>query len=233
MNEFNFLHDFLPKYANGTWRMSMREVSSYLRKIDNFFRIDEIKIEAKEYKLEWAEIIDEGSEQEASKFLVQMDRISHETKYNLFLKSSAAMIYSAFETALYSVSQVVSDVTEVKINVRKYKKKSDDQRFLGCIGSYARYLIETHSVEWDELDEMWDRINNFRLVRNCIVHEGGELGVDDFDFFDRISTLESGLHRKGEIIIMDFFYLSQMVELMKDFFAALCTRLDRRVFIKH
>lgn len=233
MSEFNFLHDFLPKYADGTWRMSMREVSSYLRKIDHFFRTDEIKIESKEYKLEWAEVLDGSGDSEAAKFLVQMDRISHETKYNLFLKSSAAMIYSAFEIALRSLSQVVSDVTEVKINVKKYKKKSDDERFLGCIGGYARYLIEIHKVEWDELDEMWGRIDNFRLVRNWIVHDGGELEVHDFDSFDKISTLENGLHRKEETIFIDLFYLSQIVELMKDFFAALCKKLDRRVFVNH
>lgn len=79
---------------------------------------------------------------------------------------------------------------------------------------------------------MWIRLNNFRLVRNWIAHEGGELEVDDFDCFDKISTQESGLSRNEDIIVMDFFYLTQIVELMKDFFAALCPMLDRRVFIK-
>ncbi|WP_327440350.1 hypothetical protein [Pseudomonas donghuensis] len=232
MSEFNFLHDFLPKYTKSIWRLSMREVDSYLRKIDHFFRVDEIKIEAKESRLDWAELIEEDVDQETSRLLVNMDRISHETKYNLFLKSSAAMIYSAFETSLCSVAQAVSDVTEIKTSVKKFKKKSDDRRFLGGIGNYACYLIEIHKVDWVELNEMWDRIDSFRFVRNCIVHEGGELDVDDFEFFDEISKHESGLSRDDNLILMDFFYLTQIVDLMKEFFDALCFRLDGRVFIK-
>lgn len=232
MSEFNALHDLLPKYTKSIWRLSMREVDSYLRKIDHFFRMDELKIEAKESKLDWADLIEADVDQEISRFLVNMDRISHETKYNLFLKSSAAMIYSAFETSLCSVAQAVSDVTEIKASVKKFNKKSDDERFLGGIGNYALYLIEIHKVDWVELNEMWGRINNFRFVRNRIVHEGGELGVDEFKVFDEISKHESGLSRDDNLILMDFFYLTQIVELMKDFFDALCLRLDGRVFIK-
>jgi hypothetical protein len=210
----------------------MREVDSYLRKIDHFFRIDEIKIEAKESRLDWAELIEADVDPETSRFFVNMDRIAHETKYNLFLKSSAVMIYSAFETSLFSVAQAVSDVTEVKKNIKKFKKKSDDKRFLGSVGNYASYLIEVHKVAWGELDGMWGRIDNFRFVRNCIVHNGGELDVENVAFFDEMSTHESGLSRDKYLILMDFFYLTQIVEVMKDFFEELCLRLDGRVFIK-
>jgi hypothetical protein len=210
----------------------MREVGSYLRKIDAFFRIDEIKIEAKECKLDLAELGGEHLDLESTSFLLQMDRIAHETKYNLFLKSSAAMIYSAFELSLRSVAEAVSEVTGVKKNVKKYKGKSSDALFCGDIGTYALYLIEVHQLEWSELDEMWGRINNFRFVRNHMVHKGGELDIGDYKFFDEISADEEGLSREGEIIFIDFFYLTQVVELMKDFFDALCLKLDGRVFIK-
>jgi hypothetical protein len=232
VGEFNFLHDLLPKYSKSIWRMSMREVGSYLRKIDAYFRIDEIKIEAKECKLDLAGLEDENFDVESTDFLIKMDRIAHETKYNLFLKSSATMIYSTFENSLLSVAQAVSDVTDVKCDVRKYKKKSSDERFLGGIGTYALYLMEVHKVEWDGLEEMWGRIDKFRFVRNRIVHEGGALDVSDFELFDEISGNESGLSRDEEIISIEFFYLTQIFELMKDFFDALCLRLDGRVFIR-
>ncbi|VXB28042.1 conserved hypothetical protein [Pseudomonas sp. 8BK] len=212
--------------------MSMREVDSYLRKIDHFFRIDEIKIEVKESRLDWAELIEEDVDPETSRFFVNMDRIAHETKYNLFLKSSAAMIYSAFETSLYSVAQAVSDVTDIKTSVKKFKKKSDDNRFSGVIGNYAQYLIEVHKVEWDELDETWGKIDNFRFIRNSIVHNGGALNVEDFEFYDEISTHEAGLSRDGNLILMDFVYLTQISKFMKVFFEKLCLKLDGRVFIK-
>ena len=232
MSEFNYLHDFLPKYSKTIWRMSMREVGPYLRKIDAFFRIDEIKIEAKEYKLNLAELKEEDVDLESMGFLIKMNRIAHETKYNLFLKSSAVMIYSAFESSLLSVAQAVSEVTDKKVNVRKYKKKSSDDRFLGGVGNYALYLIEVHKIEWGGLEEMWERIDKFRFVRNCIVHKGGELDANEFDIFDEVSAHESGLSRDEEVILIDFFYLTQIFELMKDFFEALCLKLDGRVFIK-
>jgi hypothetical protein len=194
--------------------------------------MDEIKIESKESRLDWAELIEADVDPETSRFFVNMDRIAHETKYNLFLKSSATMIYSAFENSLCSVAQAVSDVTEIKHNVKRFKKKSDDKRFVGSIGNHALYLIEVHKVAWGELDELWGRIDNFRIVRNCIVHNGGELDVESIPFFDEISTHESGLSRDGGLILMDFFYLTQIVELMKEFFETLCLRLDGRVFIK-
>lgn len=232
MSEFNYLHDLLPKYSKTIWRMSMREVGSYLRKIDAFFRIDEIKIEAKEYKLDLAELKEEDVDLESMGLLIKMNRIAHETEYNLFLKSSAVMIYSAFESSLLSVAQAVSDVTDMKVNVRRYKKKSSDERFLGGVGNYALYLIEVHKIEWGGLEEMWERIDKFRFVRNHIVHEGGELDANEFDIFDEVSAHESGLSRDEEVILIDFFYLTQIFELMKDFFEALCLRLDGRVFIK-
>ncbi|MCY0107275.1 hypothetical protein NQF78_03065 [Pseudomonas monsensis] len=232
MSEFNFLHKVLPTYTKGIWRMSMREVDSYLRKIDHFFRMDEIKIESKESRLDWAELIEADVDPEISRFLINMDRIAHETKYNLFLKSSASMIYSAFENSLCFVAQAVSDVAGIKNNVKRFKKRSGDKRFVGSIGNYALYLIEVHKVAWDDLDELWGRIDSFRFVRNCIVHDGGVLDVESIPFFDEISTHESGLSRDGGLILMDFFYLTQIVELMKEFFEALCLRLDGRVFIK-
>lgn len=212
--------------------MSMREVDSYLKKIDLFFRRDEIKIEAKENKLYWSELIESNDELQTEDWLIKMERIRHETKYNLFLKSSSAMIYATFERSLYSVVQAVTNVTEVNANLKKYKKKSKDECFSGCIGTYILYLIEVHNVDWDGLEKMWGRIDDFRFVRNKIIHEGGELEEGDWEQFDKIAAEEYGLSRDGEIILLDLFYLTGVVDVMKEFLDALCRRLDGRVFIK-
>lgn len=232
MSEFNLPHEILPTCTKIICNMSMREVDSYLLKIESFFRIEEAKIEAKESRLDLIELIEVDIDPDFSRFFVKIDRIAHETNYNLFLKSSAIMIYSAFETTLYSVAQAVSDFTGTKVDVRSYKPASGEHLFRGAIGICAQYLIKVHKVKLDELHETWRSIDRFRIIRNLLVHNGGELDVKNYEDFDKVSSHESGLSREGNLILVEFFYLQQIVGSMKHFFKELCLKFDDRVFIK-
>lgn len=233
VDQVESIHRLLPLVADGMWQDSMREVDAYLRTIDHYFRRDELKIEAEEFKLDSSELAGADDLETAGWFL-KMNRIAHETKYNLFMKSSAAMIYSAFEVSLRSVAQIVSEVTGVERNVKKYEgKPAANMNILPrSIGNYALYLINVHHLDWVGLEKMWAQIDDFRFVRNRIVHETGELDVKDFKKFDEICADQCGLSRDEDAIIIELFYLSQVVDVMKEFLKALCSRLDARVFPK-
>ncbi|MGI8471838.1 hypothetical protein [Pectobacterium brasiliense] len=224
VGKVNDLHQLLPKLAKSQWRMSMREVNSYLNKIDIFFRRDDIKIEYGENKFYCIEQVEGNEDLEMEEYVLKMQRISHDTNYNLFLKSSSVMVYSAFESSLHSVAQLVSDLTRAKKIVKNHEPIN--KSFHGGIGISVAYLIDVHNLDWNGLEAMWTRIESFRFVRNNIVHNGGEVGVSAFERFDKIAAEECGLSRNNEIISIELFYITQIFDIMTYFLDELCRRLD-------
>ncbi|UMO89013.1 hypothetical protein HP572_05540 [Pectobacterium sp. PL64] len=208
--------DKLSILVRSEYRMSMREVSSYINKIDRFFRRDEFKLDAEEDKIYWKQHENKDLNFDSDEFILKIQRKSHNDRYNLFLKFSAVMIYSAFETSLCAAAEIPSYISNDKVKLNKNKSISRNNKI--NIERYKEYLVENHDVKFDGLEEIWGRINGFRFVRNIIVHKGGELESNDFERFDKVSDQEIGLSRNHEFIFIELVYLTQIVDIMDVFF---------------
>jgi hypothetical protein len=226
-NQANTEYLFLPGLARSTARMQMRDMKSYLRRVERFFERDDFKLQSEEDKHYWKHL--DSSSEDGEDWLLKMRRMKHESDYNLFLKSSLGMLYSSLDIALFNIARLVSGITKIDLNPKNYEPKRTEAMFSGDIGTYAKYLIDFHNVNWDELRDDWKRIDGFRITRNHVIHQGGELEPEQFKRFDKISINEEGLSRENSSITISAFYLNEMSDHINIFFDKLCKKLDHRV----
>ncbi|MDH0132484.1 hypothetical protein N7381_04440 [Pseudomonas asiatica] len=218
---------FLPSLARSTAKMQLRDMKSYLRRVEFFFERDDSKLQLEEDKLYWRSL--DNPEDESEDWLIQMKRIRHESNYDLFLKSSLGMLYSSLDIALFNVARLVSQITKIDRNPKNYEPAKRDPKFAGDIGTYARYLIDFHKLNWHELRDEWARIDRFRIIRNYIIHQGGELEPEQLKRFDAIAKTEEGLSRDDTSITISTFYLNSIFDHVDHFFDKLCKKLDHSV----
>ncbi|NMX46720.1 hypothetical protein HBO00_21235 [Pseudomonas sp. WS 5407] len=209
---------FLPGLARSTARMQMRDMKSYLRRVERFFERDDFKLQSEEDKHYWETL--DSPNNDGEDWLLKMRRLKHESDYNLFLKSSLGMLYSSLDIALFNIARLVSEITKIDLNPKNYDPKRTKAAFSGDIGTYAKYLIDFHNIDWDDLRVDWMRIDGFRITRNYVIHQGGELESEQLKRFDKIAMTEEGLGA---------FYLNEMSDLINVFFDKLCKKLDQRV----
>ncbi|EJN39603.1 hypothetical protein PMI38_00835 [Pseudomonas sp. GM84] len=210
--------------------MQIRDMKSYLRRVEHFFARDDFKLQSEEDKHYWEHL--DSPNNDGEDWLLKMRRAKHESDYNLFLKSSLGMLYSSLDIALFNIARLVSEITKLDLNPKKYEPKRKEAMFSGDIGTYAKYLIDFHNINWDELLHDWMRIDRFRITRNYIIHQGGELEPEQIKRFDKIAMTEEGLSRESSSITISAFYLNAMSDHINFFFDKLCKRLDHRVIPK-
>ena len=215
-----------PLITKGTWSPAIREAKFYISKIYRFFHLDEVRLDSEEEKINLSEAKNLENNLLTPRCVLESYRIGNKTKFGLFLNSSAIMIYSAFELSLYNVAQDVADSLGKREDLKNYKNNSKNKKFSGYIGKFALYLIETLSLDWEDLSETWKDINDFRSIRNTLIHNGGIITETNKKAFDEIAQRSFGLSRERDLIKIELIYLDQITDIIIYFFDSLCEKIN-------
>ncbi len=219
----NALHKIPLILMQGSWRSSIKDVQRYVKKGINIFDNSNLEINNKHCKIE-----EGNADSDLNNFLLHMERSAHENVYNLFLNSSSTLVYSVFEHALFSIIQTIEKITNKKIHIVRHDK---NMKLKPIIDSYINALKRQYKINWSKLNDSWAKINDFRLIRNKITHNGAVLNGRDNSEFNEISKMELGVSRRGNIIMLSDCYLLDIINTMIYFFEELCLELKEHVLL--
>ncbi len=94
---------------------------------------------------------------------------------NTFLSSGLSYLYSQFEFLLDEISNRSNELFESVILKKKHKK--NPLKRTNGIQKSRLYLIDTFKIDGIERD--WEKIDNFRKIRNFFVHSNGNILNND------------------------------------------------------
>lgn len=103
---------------------------------------------------------------------------------NLLRQNFFVGLFSWIETALINECRKLGKSNEKKESFDSFKDKSKIKKS-SSIDQAKRYLLDIHKYPFDShLKKEWDEIKNYQKLRNCIVHNGGNL--EDCKYKDQI-----------------------------------------------
>lgn len=121
-------------------------------------------------------------------------------RFNQILYSSqVVVIYSLLEFWILRIAKKVEDRTQSKIKLKDLRENSDLERA-------RKYINLIGDIEFDDLNESWKEILNYRVVRNLIVHNGYNLFKHQIIKTDEKKFLDE--EKKALKIINDNEYLT-------------------------
>lgn len=117
--------------------------------------------------------------------MVNLMNIYYEEELNKYIglfpdiknKSLIILAYSYLETSLRNLSYLIRDIEKIKTNPENFRGDG--------ILKYKLFLTNEVGINFQTFKSSWNKMNNFRLVRNTIVHSQSDLEIND-----RISDLE-------------------------------------------
>jgi len=138
----------------------------------------------------------------------------------MLLQALFLIAYSAFELQLSSIAECME-----KQHSRRKKIITISKRGKSYVELYRKYLHEVQQVRSATQTPLWSRLDDFRLIRNSIVHNGGKIEPKDLK---RVSSLLDAYRATYNtpplpLVIRD-------VNFLKDFLLATTTYLKQIVF---
>jgi wyosine [tRNA(Phe)-imidazoG37] synthetase (radical SAM superfamily) len=133
----------------------------------------------------------------------------------MLIHSTFISAYSAFESQLISIAEMLEKNVPSKIKIKDISKTGSD------IDRLRKYLELVHNIQnADSSKRTWIQIEKFRGIRNILVHHGGRLIQKIDKRQDKIDFLVS-----YQVVIDDetFTFYIREIKFLKDFFALIKT----------
>jgi len=201
----------------------MKDVRAYIEKIEKFLDDEEVKAveRAKKYA---QDSVDESDESAAANDLLSgmMIYMRHGRHLNIFAKTSVMMVYSCFEN-------VMSQVTEFMASARASVKRPDGVKGGSVIENRKEYLERYHGFNFEKMAEEWARIEDFRELRNILVHNNGGVGGRYKVIFDTRLKGISGLSVSFGSVVVEVSYVLEVLVDIECYLNELHRQLDALV----
>lgn len=183
--------------VEGKLRVELSKFREYYQEIENKFQSDKISIES----MGNLSIHDDINEFERDYYDIELHHL------DIHRKSCLVTLYSYLESFLNYFCEYLH-----KLNERKLKHTD-----LSGTGIFrARlYLLKVEGVDFDQMNDGWNQIKGFNLIRNNIVHESGKVGKDKLTKF--INTNENLSINNFDDVRIESAYIHEVIDTIENF----------------
>ena len=146
-------------------------------------------------------IYDDMNESERDYYDIELHHL------DIHRKSCLVTLYSYLENFLNYFCEYLYELNGRKL---KYTDLSGKGIFRARL-----YLLKVEGVDFDQMNNEWNQIIGFNLIRNNIVHESGKVGKDKLIKF--IDTNENLSVNNFDDVRIESAYIHELINIIEDF----------------
>jgi len=127
--------------------------------------------------------------------------------------SCIGYLYSQLDIFLIRIADIAKDLLRKKTSLANYRNKC--KKFNKDIIKFKYYLLDILKIDFSSLEKYWVEIENFKKIRNYIVHQNG-IKISDEKFLEYVET-NPHLRIENNVLIVPKEYLMETSNIIKDF----------------
>lgn len=194
--------------VEGKLKVELSKFREYYQEIENKFQTDKKSI----VDMRNSSIYDDMNEFERDYYDIELHHL------DIHRKSCLVTLYSYLENFLNYFCEYLYELNGRKL---KYTDLSGKGIFRARL-----YLLKVEGVDFDQINNEWNQIIGFNLIRNNIVHESGKVAKDKLIKF--IDTNENLSVNNFDDVRIESAYIHELINIIEDFIL----NIHKQVFIE-
>lgn len=191
--------------VEGKLKVELSKFREYYREIENKFQTDKESI----VDMRSSSVYDDMNEFERDYYNIELHHL------DIHRKSCLVTLYSYLEVFLNYFCEYLYELNGRKL---KYTDLSGKGIFRARL-----YLLKVEGVDFDQMNNEWNQIIGFNLIRNNIVHESGKVGKDKLIKF--IDTNEHLSVNNFDDVRIESAYVDELINIIEDFILKIHTQV--------
>lgn len=191
--------------VEGKLKVELSKFREYYQEIENKFQSDKKSIE----DMKDSSIYDDMNEFERDYYDIELHHL------DIHRKSCLVTLYSYLESFLNYFCEYLYELNGRKL---KYTDLSGKGIFRARL-----YLLKVEGVDFDQMNDGWNQIKGFNLIRNNIVHESGKVGKDKLIKF--IDTNENLSINNFDDVRIKSDYIHELIDIIESFILNIHTQV--------
>lgn len=191
--------------VEGKLKVELSKFREYYQEIENKFQSDKKSIE----DMRDSSIYDDMNEFERDYYDIELHHL------DIHRKSCLVTLYSYLESFLNYFCEYLYELNGRKL---KYTDLSGTGVFRARL-----YLLKVEGVDFDQMNDEWNQIKGFNLIRNNIVHESGKVGKDKLIKF--IDTNENLSINNFDDVRIESGYIHELIDIIEGFILNIHTQV--------
>lgn len=191
--------------VEGKLKVELSKFREYYQEIENKFQSDKKSIE----DMKDSSIYDDMNEFERDYYDIELHHL------DIHRKSCLVTLYSYLESFLNYFCEYLYELNGRKL---KYTDLSGTGIFRARL-----YLLKVEGVDFDQMNDGWNQIKGFNLIRNNIVHESGKVGKDKLIKF--IDTNENLSINNFDDVRIKSGYIHELIDIIESFILNIHTQV--------
>ena len=150
----------------------------------------------------------------------------------LFRQGFVIIGYSVFEIAMNNLATICEDFAGSKIKIKDLVSRGSD------VERSINYLRKVIDVSFDEIDNLRIRLDEYRMIRNLIVHYHGDIeyfreknpsSTKSINRYHQIVQNDPDLHFGNGVLFISKTYILKHIQIMQDFIHSISISISRRM----
>lgn len=191
--------------VEGKLKVELSKFREYYQEIENKFQSDKKSIE----DMKDSSVYDDMNEFERDYYNIELHHL------DIHRKSCLVTLYSYLESFLNYFCEYLYELNGRKL---KYTDLSGTGIFRARL-----YLLKVEGVDFDQINNRWNQIKGFNLIRNNIVHESGKVGKDKLIKF--IETNENLSINNFDDVRIESGYIHELIDIIEGFILNIHTQV--------
>ena len=191
--------------VEGKLKVELSKFREYYQEIENKFQTDKKSI----VDMRNSSIYDDMNEFERDYYNIELHHL------DIHRKSCLVTLYSYLESFLNYFCEYLYELNGRKL---KYTDLSGTGIFRARL-----YLLKVEGVDFDQINNRWNQIKGFNLIRNNIVHESGKVGKDKLIKF--IETNENLSINNFDDVRIKSDYIHELIDIIESFILNIHTQV--------
>lgn len=189
----------------GKLKVELSKFREYYQEIENKFQTDKKSI----VDMRNSSIYDDMNEFERDYYDIELHHL------DIHRKSCLVTLYSYLENFLNYFCEYLYELNGRKL---KYTDLSGKGIFRARL-----YLLKVEGVDFDQMNNEWNQIIGFNLIRNNIVHKSGKVGKDKLIKF--IDTNENLSVNNFDDVRIESAYIYDLINIIENFILNIHTQV--------
>lgn len=191
--------------VEGKLKVELSKFREYYQEIENKFQSDKKSIE----DMKDSSVYDDMNEFERDYYNIELHHL------DIHRKSCLVTLYSYLESFLNYFCEYLYELNGRKL---EYTDLSGTGIFRARL-----YLLKVEGVDFDQINNRWNQIKGFNLIRNNIVHESGKVGKDKLIKF--IETNENLSINNFDDVRIESGYIHELIDIIEGFILNIHTQV--------
>ena len=183
--------------VEGKLKVELSKFREYYQEIEKKFQTDKKSIE----DMKDSSVYDDMNEFERDYYDIELHHL------DIHRKSCLVTLYSYLESFLNYFCEYLYELNGKKL---KYTDLSGTGVFRARL-----YLLKVEGVDFDQMNDGWNQIKGFNLIRNNIVHESGKVRKDKLIRF--IETNENLSINNFYEVRIESGYIHELIDIIENF----------------